>query len=273
MTGQVMSRAILVLAAGLLVLAGAASAKRKPAASYPMHTGVVATTFWVGEVFEANAADGSQVCSTYDSKWALHWSGGVSLGTAPPGTDCAGAPLGGCDGVPSGRGASFACATQPRTARNGYFPTTRGVPPAQNPFYLDLPYDDVNDSAAFARRCRVIPWAARYPKRDCRDRGFSYMKNRWVRIVGPNGHTCYGQIEDAGPFAYDDVAYVFGRSNARPRSKEANNAGLDVSPALNGCLGFRQLDGDGDRVSWQFVDAARVPRGPWTRIVTASPVS
>jgi hypothetical protein len=42
---------------------------------YPMHTKIVATTFWVGELFNAALADGSQVCSTYDSDWAFHWSG------------------------------------------------------------------------------------------------------------------------------------------------------------------------------------------------------
>ena len=34
---------------------------------YPWHTDIVATTFWVGEVFDPNASDGSQVISTYDS--------------------------------------------------------------------------------------------------------------------------------------------------------------------------------------------------------------
>ena len=48
---------------------------------YPVHTNIVSTTFWVGEIFNASIADGSQVCSTYDSLWAFHWSGGVNLGT------------------------------------------------------------------------------------------------------------------------------------------------------------------------------------------------
>lgn len=237
----------------------------------PVHTAIVATTFWVGEVFEANAADGSQVCSTYDTDWALHWSGGVDIGKSAKGTDCAGSPFGGCDGQPSGSGRQFRCKTEARTAANAYFPTSASVHPAENPFYLDLPYDDLNNAKAFNRRCRVIPWAGRYPASDCKDRGFSYMKNHWVAITGPNGRTCYGQIEDAGPFAYDDVGYVFGTTDARPRSKLANNAGLDVSPALNGCLGFKNLDGDTDKVSWRFVDAGNVPAGPWTELITTSP--
>jgi len=241
--------------------------------AYPWHTSIVSTTFWVGEIFNASAADGSQVCSTYDSAWASRWSGGVNLGPAASGTDCAGAPVGGCDGVPSGTTlATFTCTTERRTAANGYFPTSPRVRPAENPFYLDLPFDDVNNAAAFKHRCQVVPWASQYPSSDCANQSFSYMKNHWVRIVGPNGNTCYGQIEDAGPFKYDDEAYVFGSTDGRPVSRQANNAGLDVSPALNGCLGFKELDGDSDKVSWQFVDAAQVPAGPWTLVVTTSGV-
>lgn len=241
---------------------------------YPWHTNVVGTTFWVGEIFNGSIADGSQVCSAYDDEWAYHWSG-KKTGTAGPGTDCAGAATGGCDGIPSGSGASFQCSTEARTAANGFFPTSPLVHPRENPFYLDLPFDDVNDPTAFAERCRVIPWAGDpgYSGR-CSDANFSYMKNRWVRIVGPNGHACYGQIEDAGPShddLYHDAAYVFGSSEARPVQGEFNDAGMDVSPALNGCLGFAQLDGDTDRISWQFVDAADVPAGPWVRIVTKRP--
>jgi hypothetical protein len=47
---------------------------------------------------------------------------------------------------------------------------------------------------------------------------------------------------------------------------------MDVSPALNGCLRFTDINGQNDRVDWQFVDAADVPEGPWTRIVTTSGV-
>src|SRR5581483_11187896 len=169
-----------------------------PAGSSPLHTNIVATTFWVGEIFDADLSDGSQACSTYDSEWAYHWSGGADVGTDPS-TDCAGAPIGGCDGVPSGTGSSFTCATQKRTAANGYFPTDPSVHPAQNPFYVDLPFDDVNDPVAFRERCQVIPWADQFPAADCARATFSYMKNHWVQITGPNGNTCYGQVEDAGP--------------------------------------------------------------------------
>lgn len=73
------------------------------------------------------------------------------------------------------------------------------------------------------------------------------------------------------PGVYDDAGYVFG--TARPRNTRYNGAGLDVSPALNGCLGFAELDGDSDRVDWRFVEATQVPPGPWRKTVTSSPVS
>lgn len=244
-------------------------------ARYPVHTDIVATTFWVGERFDPAVPDGSQVCSTYDSQWAFHWSG-VSTGIVPDtAAACGGARTGGCDGVIVEERGDQRCETETRSAENGYFPSA--LTPHENPFYLDLPYDDLHDPDGFAQRCDLIPWAndPGYAGR-CDDRGFSYMKNRWVAIVGPAGRTCYGQIEDAGPShdtLYHDAEYVFGSDDARPVQKSFNNAGMDVSPALNGCLGFAELDGEQDRVSWRFVDDADVPEGPWLRIVTHSGVT
>jgi len=214
---------------------------------YPLHTGIVATTFWVGEIFDPHSPDGSQVISTYDARWMLHY--------------------GGCDGVvTAGR-----CETERRVAANGFFPTR--MTPRENPFYLDLPFDDVNNAAAFSQRAQLIPWAndPGYAGH-AHDPAFSYMKNRWVKLMR-DGRTCYGQIEDAGPGAYDDYRYVFGTDNRRPASRLYNAAGLDVSPALTGCLNFTELNGDDNRVAWQFVNAVNVPRGPWTRLVTTQGVS
>jgi hypothetical protein len=216
------------------------------AGAYPWHTRIVSTTFWVGEIFDPNAADGSQVYSTYDSAWMQSY--------------------GGCDGVRTAND----CRTEARTAANDYFPTQ--LTPLENPFYLDLPFDDVNDSQAFASREQVVPWAgqAEYAG-STGDGSVSLMKNRWVRIRS-NGQTCYGQIQDAGPGQYHDAAYVFGTDDARPANKKFNGAGMDVSPALNGCLRFSDINGEKDTVDWQFVEAADVPQGPWTRIVTTSGV-
>lgn len=255
-----------------------------PAAGiYPVHTNIVSTTFWVGEIFNASAADGSQVCSTYNRQWAFRHTG-VNLGTVPPSASaCPGSIYGGCDGVSSGTVGSFTCSTEVRNAANGFFPQHQ-PPPKENPFYLDLPFDDVHDPIAFQQRCRVIPWAAAVNSaagiNHCADAGYSYMKNRWVKLTGPGGSVCYGQNEDAGPSsgtAYHDAAYVFGANDVRPANPDysadvGQGAGLDVSPALNGCLGFAELNGTHDRVSWAFVDRGSVPAGPWLAVQTTSGV-
>ena len=219
----------------------------------------MSTTFWVGEIFNASLPDGSQMISTYDGDWFGSY--------------------GGCDGISSSGG----CETEARTGANGFFPTQ--MTPKENPFYLDLPYDDVNDRIAFAERCQVIPWAAADNAATgvdhCGDSNYSYMKNHWVQLTGPNGSTCYGQVQDAGPSSgslYHDKNYVFGTNDARPANTQfsgdsSQGAGTDVSPALNGCLGFADLDGDNDRVSWRFVDRAAVPAGPWLTLETTSQVS
>jgi len=247
-------RSTWVLAIGVAMLFGATSCSSTAeptavpaAAKYPLHTGIVATTFWVGEIFDPTASDGSQVISTYDSEWFAHY--------------------GGCDGVI----VNAMCETEARTTDNGFFPTQ--MTPLENPFYLDLPFDDLNDEAAFARRATVIPWAqeADYAGHET-DELFSYMKNRWVQL-SKDGRTCYGQIQDAGPGEYNDADYVFGAADQRPLNAKFNNAGMDVSPALNGCLGFADVNGQADKVDWRFVDLADVPEGPWRTIITSSQVT
>jgi hypothetical protein len=197
------------IALSVLALTLAACSCPAQANADPWHHDIVATTFWVGEIFDPSAADGSQEVSAYDPHWVVNY--------------------GGCDGVVI----NGSCETEPRDASNGFFP--KHMTPKQNPFYLDLPVLDHS------------------------------LKNRWVELQ-KDGRTCYGQVEDAGPAVYDDRDYVFG--TARPKNTRFNGSGLDVSPALNGCLGFGELDGASDRVDWRFVDADDVPAGPWTRIIT-----
>ena len=234
--------AVAAVLGALLGLSGCIPARATD--PYPWHTGITSTTFWVGELFDPSAADGSQVVSTYDSDW---------LGS-----------YGGCDGVVVGN----ECRTEERTAANGYFPSR--MTPRQNPFYLDLPYDDVNDDVGFSERDRVIPWAGAFAAQRG-DRSVSYLKNRWVELR-KGERVCFGQVEDAGPGEYHDADYVFGDSDARPANERYGGAGLDVSPALNGCLGYAELDGEDDIVDWRFVEADEVPSGPWTRLVTTSGV-
>jgi hypothetical protein len=230
----------------LLGSTACAAPPSESAGAYPWHTDVVATTFWVGEIHDPRAPDGSQVRSAYDVNWMENY--------------------GGCDGIVRGG----ECRTEPRTAVNKYMPTE--MTPLQNPFYLDLPFDDVNDPIAFKQRGQVVPWADEPPySRHIDDPEFSLMKNRWVRLR-KDGKVCYGQIEDAGPALYHDANYVFGKDDERPASTEYNGSGMDVSPALNGCLGFADLNGANDRVDWQFVDERDVPSGPWRQLVTTNQV-
>ncbi|WP_459335880.1 hypothetical protein [Arthrobacter sp. TMS2-4] len=240
---------VLGVAAAALLLVGTMSLVTSRAEEkYPWHTNIVATTFWVGEIHDPETSDGSQELSTYDSRWMESY--------------------GGCDGVQTDEG----CQTEKRVAENDYFPSS--MTPLENPFYLDLPFDDINDPDAFADRGTVIPWAAEDAAGNpslLTDRKYSFMKNRWVKLR-KGSSVCYGQIQDAGPALYNDREYVFGHGDRRPASTKYNGAGLDVSPALNGCLGFDGLDDKNDRVDWQFIDAADVPDGPWKRIVTTSQV-
>lgn len=242
----------LLLVAGVLVTVPAEAAR-----AYPLHTRIVATSFWVGEIFNPNASDGSQMISTYDDQWYQHF--------------------GGCDGVNKGTGTKK-CQTEKRTAANGFFPSA--MTPLENPFYLDLPYDDLNDRVGFRDRGKNIPWAndPGYAGQASNKR-FSMMKNRWVQITR-GGNVCYGQVEDAGPAdgdnggRYDDAAYVFGSGGARPLNRAFGAAGMDVSPALTGCLALPSLDGISPAdISWRWIEASDVPAGPWTRVVTTSQVN
>jgi hypothetical protein len=216
-------------------------------ASYPLHTGIAAAVFWVGEP-KGNGSSEDNSVSAYDDSWETHF--------------------GGYD--------NYAITRVAPTYDNGI-----GFVPRENPFYLDLPFDDVNYQTAFRDRCQVVPWASEYPAGDCSNQDFSYMKNRWVEVqhtVSGITYTAYAQIEDAGPYVYDDEAYVFGANDARPASQQANNAGLDVSPAVRDYLHFGgtdaqdQLNNDENKVNWRFVNADQVPAGPWGSIVTTQQV-
>jgi hypothetical protein len=206
-----MRRALVALLGVFGVACASVSHARPQSPPGPWHYHIIATVFWVGEVLDPTASDGSQEISAYDPNWMTHY--------------------GGCDGIVT----HGVCGFEYRSADNGFYP--RHMTPRQNPFYLDLPVEDK-----------------------------ALMQHRWVQLE-KDGRTCYGQVEDAGPAVYDDRDYVLG--TARPKNTRFNGAGLDVSPALYGCLGFTAgPDAASDTVNWRFVDASDVPAQPWTRIVT-----
>ena len=233
-----MSAALTLLAVAASLAAGDAAATPRP---YPIHRGITATVFWIGEPKGGGSSENNAL-SAWDDRWLQHY-GGVDSPTR-------------------------------RSARNGYFPTA--FRPRENPFYLDLPYDDFDDGGnPKPDRTKVVPWAsslapqlAAYARRG---QPFSLLKNRWVKLRR-GSRVCYAQWEDSGPYVYDDSRYVFGSATAKPASRLANRAGLDVSPAVRDCLAFRGLNNADNRVDWQFVDAAQVPPGPWKRVVTTRQV-
>jgi hypothetical protein len=135
--------------------------------------------------------------------------------------------------------------------RNGFEPA--GFRPLQNPFYVALPYCDMEDGRLKAEAATLVPWFIE------RFRGpdQSVCKGRWVEIR--HGlKACYAQWEDVGPFRTDHVAYVFGEE--RPSPNLNHGAGIDVSPAVRDYLRLGSLD----LVDWRFVQRAEVPAGPWS---------
>lgn len=131
--------------------------------------------------------------------------------------------------------------------------------PFQNPFYVALPYSDVQDGHTRPEASQVIPWFRQAFVRD----GQSVLKDRWIAIRHGN-KVCYAQWEDVGPFQVDHWQYVFG--SERPRPNRNQNAGLDVSPAVREYLGLNGID----QCDWRFVNSRRIPFGPWTSTLNSN---
>jgi hypothetical protein len=206
-----------------LVRFGTASALTGPGAGavtgqYPWKLNIMTTVFWVGE-----QADFDNPVPNDKSAWDGDWS----------------SSYGGYDNPDSG-------------ARRNFIPID--FLPRQNPFYVALPYNDVDDHHTKPEAAQVVPW---FKKAFVRD-GQSVCKGRWVAIRHGN-RVCYAQWEDAGPFRTDDWQYVFG--NECPKSNRNQDAGLDVSPAIRDYLDI----GGMDACDWKFVDFCHVPEGPWMR--------
>src|SRR5207253_109675 len=131
--------------------------------SYPLHTGITATVFWIGEP-QGNGSSENNALSAWDDRWLEHY-GGID------------------DPDPV------------RLAANDYFPTA--FTPRENPFYADLPYDDFDGRGRPSRgRMGVVPWARRYGAElaaaTSRGDPFSLLKNRWLKLLRA-GRVCYAQ--------------------------------------------------------------------------------
>jgi len=138
--------------------------------------------------------------------------------------------------------------------RAGFVP--RAFIPRQNPFYVALPYNDI-ESGTWRHKesaARVIPWFWR----EYRGPGTSVCHGRWLAIRFGD-RVCYAQWRDVGPFETDDYAYVF--LGERPLPNRNNHAGIDLSPAVRDYLGMRS----GEVVDWRFVEDNEIGYGPWSR--------
>jgi hypothetical protein len=181
---------------------------------YPWRLGITTTVFWVGEQATPNNPVANDK-SAWDRAWVFSYGGYDT----------------------------------PDFRRN-FVPMS--FLPRQNPFYVALPYNDVEEHHTKTEAPLVVPWFTDTFAKD----GGSVCKGRWLAIRHGN-RVCYAQWEDVGPFTSDDWPYVFGIE--RPRPNRNQDAGLDVSPAVRDYL---QL-GDLDVCDWKFVEADAVPPGPW----------
>lgn len=185
---------------------------------YPWKRDIVTTVFWIGERPSKNNPVPNR-SSAWDREWAAHFGG-----TDSPDSD----------------------------DRKDFRPAA--FVPRQNPFYVALPYNDLQNSGHKPEAKKVVPWFVE----EYRGPGQSVCKGRWVAIRC-KGRTVYAQWEDCGPFRTDHHEYVFGKE--RPKKNLNKGAGLDVSPAVRDYLG---LDGS-DLTDWKFVDFEEVPEGPWAK--------
>jgi hypothetical protein len=138
--------------------------------------------------------------------------------------------------------------------RNGHWAV--GFTPKENPFYVALPYGEFASDGLLKTGASEVPWY--------RPGLAPLLKNRWIEIRH-KGRVCFAQWQDVGPCGEDDFDFVFGASRIPQNTFDAK-AGLDVSPAVWHALGMTE----NVPTAWRFVDAADVPDGPWTEIVTAS---
>ncbi len=197
-----------------------------------VHHAITATLFWVGEAADESNAFIANDRSAWDDFWQQHY-GGVD--------------------------------TPDRTT---LMPAE--FTPGENPFYVALPYNDfLEDGSRDPDAMAVIPWAGEKAWGE----EASIVKNRWIALYDPeHNRTAYAQWEDAGPFVYDDAAYLFG--GAAPRNRRNDAAGIDLSPAVWIYLGYDTRSGENRaKIDWYFVDADTVPEGPWKRIVTTRQTS
>jgi hypothetical protein len=198
---------------------------------YPWRLNITATVFWIGEQPSQNNPTPNNK-SSWDQQWAENFGGYDNPDPAA------------------------------RVANHSSFEfRPKGFTPRLNPFYVALPYNDVEGWARHKPEAsKVIPWFNRMNPLP----GKTVLKGRWVQIF--NGkYSCYAQWEDCGPWVTDDFEYVF--LNKRPKNTSNKAAGIDISPAVRDYLNLQS----GQKCHWRFVEAAQVPYGAWKKYGQQSP--
>ncbi len=125
-----------------LVTIAPPAAPPSTAPCYPWKTGIVTTTFWIGERPAKNNPVPNHA-SSWDPKWAEHFGG-----TDDP----------------------------DRANRSNCIPAS--FVPQQNPFYIALPYNDILHGDHKPEASQVVPWF----KKAYQGPGKSVLKGRWVAI-------------------------------------------------------------------------------------------
>lgn len=223
------------------------------ATSYPIHHNIKASCFWVGE----GASSDNDNISNFGSSWRSHWA--LDFGLIDHPTEIA------------------------RNDQN--IPTSDKFTGDENPYYFALPYNDFSNVVYDGKGDhkytdnmiggkygkKMSSQTACYWKEEAGN--VSACKNRWAEITY-NGVTCYAQWEDAGPYYYEDTAYVFGTDEPLCTQEGLNspNAGIDLSPSVWLYMGASLKDWGYTATieSWRFVDESDVPDGPWKKHITRS---
>jgi hypothetical protein len=182
----------------------------------------ISTVFWVGEPADGDNGGIANRASAWDEEWTDHFGG-----------------------------------IDDPAKRQGYLPAA--FQPKENPFYVALPYNDIDTKGSRKQSAPLCPNA-----NVLQSQPYSWCKNAWVKIEY-KGKIVYAQWEDVGPFEEDDAAYVFGNTD-KPKNRRGMQAGIDVSPAVQTYLGLQDVD----IVTWSFVETGKLPEGPWKRILTVS---
>ncbi|HEV3063839.1 MAG TPA: hypothetical protein VGX93_00800, partial [Chthoniobacterales bacterium] len=128
----------------------------------PWKTGIVTTIFWIGERPTTNNPVPNDR-SSWDPNWSSNYGGYDDPDVK---------------------------------SRKDFVPLS--FLPRQNPFYVALPYNDVEGGHTKPEAKDVIPWFKDTFVRD----GQSVLKGRWLAIRRGN-KVCYAQWEDCGPFCTD----------------------------------------------------------------------